>query len=69
MEVSLMQTVKQEVGSLLSRMPDDCSYDDIQYHLYVLQKIKKGLIDANEGNLFTQEEMEKRQREQKDKRY
>jgi predicted transcriptional regulator len=60
MEVSLMQTVKQEVGSLLNHMPDDCSYDDIQYHLYVLQKIKKGLIDADEGNVLTHEEMEKR---------
>lgn len=55
-----MQTVKQEVGVLLNHLPESCSYDDIQYHLYVMQKIKKGLHDAEEGNVFTQEEMEKR---------
>jgi len=41
-------------------MPVDCSYDDIQYHLYVLQKIKKGLADVKEGNVYTQSEMEER---------
>ena len=55
-----MQTVKQEVGSLINNLPDDCSFDDIQYHLYVLQKIKNGLRDAREGNVYTQEEMEER---------
>jgi len=34
-----MQKIKQEVGRLLNRLPDDCSLEDVQYHLYVLQKI------------------------------
>ncbi|MCK4223657.1 MAG: hypothetical protein KAX39_00660 [candidate division Zixibacteria bacterium] len=55
-----MQTTKQEVSDLLNRLPEDCSLEDIQYHLYVLQKIERGLKDAEEGRVYTQEEVEKR---------
>jgi predicted transcriptional regulator len=54
-----METAKQEVSELLKRLPDDCSLEDIQYHLYVLQKISKGLKDAGEGRALTQEEVER----------
>lgn len=54
-----MQTAKQEVSNLLNRLPDDCSLEDVQYHLYVLQKIERGLKDAEEGRVYTQEEVEK----------
>jgi len=55
-----METVKEKVGNLLTRLPDDCSLEDVQYHLYVLQKIERGLKDAQEGRVYTQEEVEKR---------
>ncbi len=55
-----MQTVKQEVGKLLESLPDDSTLEDIQYHLYVLQKIERGLKDAREGRVYTQEEVENR---------
>lgn len=54
-----MPSVKQEVNSLLNRLPDDCSFEDIQYHLYVLQKIERGLKDSAEGRVYSQEEVEK----------
>ena len=54
-----MQTAKQEVSELLTRLPEDCSLEDIQYHLYVLQKIERGLRDVEEGRVYTQEEVEK----------
>jgi predicted transcriptional regulator len=54
-----MQTAKQEVSDLLKRLPDDCTLEDVQYHLYVLQKIERGLKDAAEGRVYTQEEVEK----------
>lgn len=55
-----MQTVKQEVSNLLNRLPEDCSLEDVQYHLYVLQKIERGLKDAEEGRVYSQEEVEKK---------
>lgn len=54
-----MLAVKQEVSELLKRLPEDCSLEDVQYHLYVLQKIELGLKDAKEGQVYTQEEVEK----------
>jgi hypothetical protein len=45
-----MSTAKAEVSSLLESLPDDVSLEDIQYHLYVLEKVKRGLDRAeNEG--------------------
>ena len=38
-----MSPVKQDVMALLNNLPDDCSLEDIQYHLYVLEKVRKGL--------------------------
>jgi len=55
-----MQTAKEEVKAILSQLPDDCSLEDIQYHLYVLQKVEKGLKDSKEGRVYTQEQAEKR---------
>ena len=55
-----MQTTKQEISDLLNRLPDDCTLEDVQYHLYVLQKIERGLKDVEEGRIYTQEEVEKK---------
>jgi hypothetical protein len=38
-----MGSAKDEVSSMLNKLPDDASYEDIQYHLYVLEKVKRGL--------------------------
>lgn len=53
-----MSTTKREISNLLNRLPDDCTLEDVQYHLYVLQKIERGLKDAKEGRVYTQEEVE-----------
>lgn len=39
-EESVMSTAKQDVELLLNKLPDDCSVEDIQYHLYVLDKVR-----------------------------
>jgi hypothetical protein len=46
-----MQPAKAAVRELLDRLPDDCSLDDILYHLYVVQKVGAGLIDSNAGDV------------------
>jgi hypothetical protein len=38
-----VSTPKAEVASMLEALPDNTSYEDIQYHLYVLEKVKRGL--------------------------
>jgi predicted transcriptional regulator len=53
-------TAKDEVRALLERLPDDASLNDIQYHIYVRQKIERGLEAIQNGNVISQEEIEKR---------
>ena len=55
-----MSTAKDAVKKLLEQIPDDSSFEEIQYHIYVREKIELGLNDIREGRLLNQEEVEKR---------
>ena len=55
-----MSTAKRDVEQLLNKLPDDCSVEDIQYHLYVLDKVRRGLEDARENGTIPQDEVERR---------
>jgi predicted transcriptional regulator len=55
-----MNAVKDEAIRLIQSLPDDCSIEEIQYHLYVIQKVEKGLSDIDEGQIVSQEEAERR---------
>ena len=55
-----MSTAKQDVESLLNKLPDTCSVEEIQYHLYVLDKVRRGLEDASVNGTLSQEEVETR---------
>lgn len=55
-----MSTAKEEVEALLSKLPDDCSIEDIQYHLYVIEKVRHGLEEADSQGTVPQEEVEQR---------
>ncbi|MBD2133302.1 hypothetical protein H6F47_12890 [Sphaerospermopsis sp. FACHB-1094] len=47
-----MSTTKEQVQSLLQQLPDNCTIEDIQYHLYVIEKVRRGLEVADkEGNI------------------
>jgi predicted transcriptional regulator len=53
-------TATDEGRALLERLPDDASLNDIQYHIYVRQKIERGLDAIRRGDVIPQEEIEKR---------
>ncbi|WP_298904487.1 hypothetical protein [uncultured Nostoc sp.] len=55
-----MNTTKEKVQSLLNQLPDDCSIEDIQYHLYVIEKVSRGLKAADIEGAIAQEEAEER---------
>jgi hypothetical protein len=55
-----MNTAKQDVEHLLNKLPDNASVEDIQYHLYVLDKVRRGLEDARTNGTLSQEEVETR---------
>lgn len=56
----IMGTAKHDVASLLSKLPDDSSVEDIQYHLYVLDKVRRGLDEASVSGTLSHEQVEKR---------
>ena len=53
-----MSTVKQDIESLIQRLPEDCTIEDVQYHLYILEKIRRGVESAEAGRVKTQAEVE-----------
>ena len=55
-----MSTAKEEVRKMLDKLPDDASFEDIQYHIYVREKIERGLKDIQEGRVLSQEDVEER---------
>jgi hypothetical protein len=55
-----MSSAKQQVESLLNKLPESCSLEDIEYHLYVLEKVRHGLDDAKEQGILSQDDVEKR---------
>jgi predicted transcriptional regulator len=51
---------KEEVIRLPALLPEDSSLEDIQYHIYVHQKIDQGLEDAKAGRTLSEEEFDQR---------
>lgn len=52
-----MALVKDKVRELLDRLPDDCSLDDVLYHLYVVQKVEDGLTDVAAGRTIPHDQV------------
>jgi predicted transcriptional regulator len=55
-----MSTAKEEVRRILDELPEDASIEDIQYRIYVRQKISQGLRDFEEGNVIDHQEVKRR---------
>lgn len=51
--------VKAEMIKMLDALPDELTWGDLQYHIYVRQKIKRGMQAVDAGRTFSQEEVEK----------
>ena len=56
----MIATVKLEAENIIRNLPDDISFDDIQYHLFVADKLRKSREQIQEGKVITQDEVEKR---------
>lgn len=46
-----MDNPKDQVQALLQKLPENASYEDIQYHLYVLEKVQRGLLRAESESI------------------
>ncbi len=57
-----MKGAKKEVQAILEALPDDVTLEDIQYHIYVRQRVLRGLADERAGRVSPQKDVEKRMR-------
>ena len=55
-----MNTAKEQVRDILEELPDDTTLEDIQYHIYVCEKVERGRRAVDENRVLSQEEVEQR---------
>jgi predicted transcriptional regulator len=54
-----MATPKQAAKQLIEQLPEQASWDDIMYELYVKQKIEEGLADIEAGRTTSHEQVKR----------
>jgi predicted transcriptional regulator len=54
-----MSTAKEEAINLITRLPDEASWDDIMYEMYVKKKIELGIKASDEGHVVPHEEVKR----------
>ncbi|NGZ10929.1 MAG: hypothetical protein CV088_16345 [Nitrospira sp. LK70] len=50
-------STKEAVLDLVRKLPDDCSLDDIQHHLYVMQTIERGRAEVAQEKTLSHEQV------------
>lgn len=54
----LMSPAKNEGQSLLNKLPDDCTMENIQYHFYVVEKVHRGIARGEKEGVISQQDVE-----------
>jgi len=54
------QSVKEAARHLVENLPEDVTWDDLMYQIYVRQNIEAGLADSEAGRVVEVEEVRKR---------
>ena len=55
-----MSNVKKAVLDIVKNLPADCTLEDVQYQLYVRQKVERGLEAAAQGRVHSHAQVKKR---------
>ncbi|MFO1508280.1 MAG: hypothetical protein U1F31_00720 [Steroidobacteraceae bacterium] len=55
--MSIATTAKQEALDAIARLPDSADMDEIMYRLYVLENIRRGQQDADNGSSISLQEL------------
>lgn len=55
-----MNTAKENVASLLNKLPENCTLEDVQYHLYVVEKIQHGIARSETEKAISQHDIEEK---------
>ena len=52
-----MQPLKQEVINAIAKLPDNADMEEIMYRLYVLENIRLGQQDSEQGRQLQQKKL------------
>jgi hypothetical protein len=55
-----MAKAKEEARKMLDTLPDDVTWEDVQYSIYVRERIERARLEADQGNVVDQDEIERR---------
>jgi predicted transcriptional regulator len=55
-----MATVKDEIRRMIESLPDDATWEDVQYSIYVRERIERGRGKAADGKVLDEDEVERR---------
>jgi len=56
----MIMTAKLEAENIIKQLPDDTTFEDIQYHLFVAEKLQRSRQQIKEEKIHSQAEAEKR---------
>ena len=62
-----MATAKEEIRRILDSLPDDATWEDVQYSIYVRERIERGRCEADQEKLINQDDAESRMKQWLDK--
>lgn len=54
------ESMKQEAYRILDNLPDEATWDDLMYKIYVRQTIEAGVKDSDKGRTVDVKEVRKR---------
>ena len=55
-----MKSIKQEAHKLIDKLPDNSTWDDLMYKIYVRQTLEAGLADSKADKLTSVEEVRRK---------
>ena len=56
----MMSSEKMEAVSLIKRLPDESTFEDIQYHIYIAEKLRNARKNIEDGKIHSQAAAEDR---------
>jgi hypothetical protein len=55
-----MSSIKTEAIKMIDALPESCTWEDVQYHIYVREKALRGMTAIDQGHIVTQPAAEER---------
>lgn len=55
-----MASAKEEIRRTIETLPDNVTWEEVQYSIYVRERIERGRPEAAEGKILDEDEAERR---------